>query len=147
MEFLATETGHPVELVEFVGVWNVLPEHLQTRLGQSSSRLGQDAVVGARFFDRSNRAELRVGPLSYDAYMAFLDDREKRRNLREALRFVSGGAMQFDVRLMLAADAVPAPKMPDVRLGQSTWIGADGKTVRGDLVMRDFTAGTWEMAA
>ena len=147
VEYLASETGHPVELIEFVGVWNDIPTGLQTRLGQASSRLGRDAMIGARFFDRVNRAEVRLGPLSYDDYIGFLDDKATRQNLRQALQFVSGGSMQFDVRLMLAGDAVPRPKLPDVRLGQSTWVGADGSTVRGDLVFRDFTAQKRDMAA
>ena len=134
-------------MIEFVGVWNDIPAHLQTRVGQASSRLGVDAVLGARFFDRSNRAEVRLGPLPYEDYLAFLDDAGKRQVLRQALRFASGGAMQFDVRLMLAADAVPAPKLALARLGQSAWIGADGVTDRGDLVIRDFTSEARDMAA
>ena len=147
VEYLASETGHPVELMEFVGVWNDIPAHLQTRLGKASARLGVDAVVGARFFGRSNRAEVRLGPLSYDDYIAFLEDADTRHRLRQALRFVSGGAMQFDVRLMLAADAVPQPKLASLRLGQTTWIGADGLTDRGDLVIRDFTSRVQDAAA
>lgn len=140
VEYLASEIEHAVELIEFVGVWNSIPANLETRLGSAASRLGVDAVVGSRFFDRSNRAEVRIGPLSYDEYLAFLDDPDKRHSLREALRFASGGATQFDVRLVLAPDSVPSPEVSKVRLGQSTWVGNDGTTARGDLVIRDFTA-------
>jgi type VI secretion system protein ImpH len=147
VEYLSSEIGHPVELIEFIGVWNDIPEALQTRLGQASSRLGSDATVGARFFDRVNRAEVRLGPMSYDDYLGFFDDPAIRHRLKQALQFVSGGSMQFDVRLMLEGQEVPAPKMAEVRLGQSTWIGADGKTPRGDMVIRDFTSKALEAAA
>ncbi len=147
VEFLASETGQSVEIIEFIGVWNDIPTHLQTRLGQTAARLGDTAVVGARFFDRGNRSEIRLGPLSYDDYLGFLDLPEKRRVLREALRFVSGGSMQFDVRLMLAADAVPDPELSWARLGQSTWVGDVGWSPRGDLVIRDFTAEARNLAA
>jgi len=147
LELLRSETGHPVELVEFVGVWNDIPGHLQSRVGQSAARLGASAVVGKRFFDRGNRVEIRLGPLSLDDYLGFLDDEGTQRTLREALRFASGGAMQFDVRLMLDGRDVPAPDLASARLGQTTWIGHDGATVRGDLVLRDFANAAGRMAA
>ena len=147
VEYLSTEIGHPTELIEFIGVWNAIPEHLQTRLGLGASRLSDNAVVGARFFDRSNRTEIRIGPLTLDDYMAFIDDHGKQRALKSALRFVSGGAMQFDVRLLLSADAVPEPVVRGARLGQSLWLQSDDANPRGDFVFRDFTADAREMAA
>ncbi|MEO0916190.1 MAG: type VI secretion system baseplate subunit TssG [Pseudomonadota bacterium] len=147
LELLRSETGYRVELVEFVGVWNVIPDRLQSRLGRTAVRLGDSAVIGKRFFDRGNRVELRLGPLNRDEYLSFLDDPKKQGTLRDALRFASGGAMQFDVRLMLAEGDVPQPRLSSARLGQTTWIGHDGKTVRGDLVLRDFANAPRRMAA
>ena len=147
VEYLTSEIGHPVELIEFIGVWNDIPEHLQTRLGQASASLGESAVVGARFFDRSNRVEVRVGPLTFAEYTAFFDDQRKQQDLRQALGFVSGGAMQFDVRLMLSADDVPEPRLSDVRLGQSLWTECKGQDPRGDFVFRDFASAGRKVAA
>ena len=147
VEYLTSEIGHRIELIEFIGVWNAIPEHLQTRLGLGASRLSDDAVVGARFFDRSNRVEIRIGPLAYDDYMSFIDDRAKQKTLRRALQFVSGGAMQFDVRLMLRAAEVPDPHLRGVRLGQSAWLESDGIDPRSDFVFRDFAAGPGKVAA
>ncbi|MDA8586565.1 type VI secretion system baseplate subunit TssG [Rhodobacteraceae bacterium] len=147
VEYLSSEIGHAIELIEFIGVWNVIPYHLQTRVGLGASRLNDDAVVGARFFDRSNRSEVRIGPLGYDDYMSFIDDPDKQRALRLALRFVSGGAMQFDVRLMLSADAIPDPRLRQARLGQSLWLQTDGLHPRGDFMFRDFAAEPRKTAA
>ena len=147
VEYLASELGQPVELIEFVGVWNDIPSHLQSRLGRTGVQLGTDAVVGARFFERQSRAEVRIGPLPFDEYVAFFDDPERGEVLHRALRFVASEGMSFDVRLVLRAEDVPAPELDRLRLGQVGWLGSGQGTDRSDMVIRDFTNRTEAQAA
>ena len=73
-DYLADLLQVPVRLVEFVGHWLEIPPTLQTRLGQAYNGLGRGAMVGARVFQRQDRAELRLGPLSLPRYLALISD-------------------------------------------------------------------------
>ncbi|WP_299911720.1 type VI secretion system baseplate subunit TssG [uncultured Paracoccus sp.] len=120
--FLQSVLGVPVTLSEFVGVWLDIPDHLQTRVGLQHSDLGAGAIVGARRFDRQSRAEIRLGPLSRAEFDRFTDDPQIRARLRHALVFAQGNDIDFDVRLILAADEVPPARLGACRLGLTTWI-------------------------
>lgn len=138
-EYIATVTGHPVRLVEFVGVWTAIPARLQTRLGRMATRLGRDAVVGARIFERQSRAEVRIGPLGLRDYLAFLDDPTRLAALRHALRFATGPGIDFDLRLVLDASEVPEPRFGNLRLGQVAWLGRPQGVAADDLTFRRVT--------
>lgn len=138
-EYLATVTGQSVELTEFVGVWTDIPVRLQTKLGQKSSRLGVDAIVGSRFFERENRAEIKIGPLDLKDYKSFLDDPEQADELRHALYFAMGHGMEFDICLSLKVSEMPAPRLGEVRLGQIAWLGHPNGATAEDMKFRRFT--------
>lgn len=121
-QFLQSVLGVPVSLREFVGVWLDIPDHLQTRIGAQHCNLGAGAMVGARRFDRQSRAEIRLGPLTRAQFDRFTDDPQSRARLRHALVFAQGNDIDFDVRLILAADQVPKARIGDCRLGLTTWI-------------------------
>ncbi|MEM9319499.1 MAG: type VI secretion system baseplate subunit TssG [Pseudomonadota bacterium] len=138
-EYLGSVIGQPVALTEFVGVWTEIPPHLQTRLGRTAGKLGQDAVIGARFFERQGRAEIKIGPLDLPNFTALLDDKARREELRHAILFAMGRAIEFDVVLSLDAADVPPTKLGEVRLGEVSWLGRpDGETA-DDKVLRRFT--------
>ena len=139
-EYVSTVTGWPVELCEFVGVWTPIPEHLQSRLGQTASGLGTDAVVGSRFFECQSRAELRIGPLDLDNFTAFLDDQQKAIELRHAIHFAMGHGIEFDVCLLLDADEIPEPRLGTMRLGQISWLSRPEKDAVDDVRFRRFTS-------
>lgn len=120
--FLQSVLGVPVTLTEFVGVWIDIPDRLQTRVGTRHTRLGAGAVVGARRFDRQSRAEIRLGPLSRAEFDRFADDPQTRARLRHALVFAQGHDVEFDLRLVLAADEVPAARLGTCRIGRTTWV-------------------------
>lgn len=133
--FLSTVIGAPVSLREFVGVWLDLPERLQTRLGGQHSALGQGAVVGARSFDRQSRAELRVGPLTLEQFKAFLSDPALIGRLRHAIIAAAGKDLQFDLRLVLRAQEVPAAQLGAAQLGRTAWLAPTRENDADDLKM------------
>jgi type VI secretion system protein ImpH len=137
---IADHLQAPVTLVEFVGHWTEIPRPLQTRLGQAHAQLGQGAVAGARVFQRQGRAELRVGPLPLQRFEALADDRGLRDDLQRLVRFTLGREIDIDLRLVLARDAVPAPRVGQVRIGRTTWISPSGQDDAGDLRFRAITA-------
>ena len=129
----------PVRLVEFVGHWMEIPAHLQTRIGRSHAVLGQSAVAGRRSFQRQDRAELRIGPLTLADYRRLLDDTDLRARLRHAIRFAMGRAIDFDLRLVLARSEVPDPKIGPSQLGRTTWVAPTRAKDADDLRLTRFT--------
>lgn len=138
--FLSTVLELPVAVQEFVGHWIVLPDHLQTRLGTAHSDLGQGAVAGARVFDRQSRAEIRIGPLTLSEFLAFLDDDATWLRLQHAVVFAHGKAIEFDLRLILAAGEVPAARLGISRLGRTSWLSPDENQESEDMCFTHFTA-------
>ena len=138
-DYLADVVGAPVRLVEFVGSWIALPQHLQTRLGRAHAGLGQGAVAGARSFTRQARVELRIGPLTLTDYRAFLDTSALRDRLRHGVRHAIGQELEVDIRLVLARDEVPAAKVGSFQLGQTGWLAPRHEAEAADLRLSDIT--------
>ena len=122
LSYLSDVASAPVHLVEFVGTWTDVPTVLQTRLGCAHSQLGRSTLIGSRVYERQATAELRVGPMPLDGFLAHLDDATVRCELRHAILFAMGQELAFDLRLVLAADAVPEARLGSCRLGRTTWL-------------------------
>ncbi len=138
--FLTDLLDAPVRMVEFVGRWMEIPPPLQTRLGAAFNGLGRGAMVGARVFQRQNHAELRVGPLPLARYLALIADARALSAVRRAIRFVAGADIEFDLRLVLARDQVPEPRLGQVALGRNGWLPGGKGTDRDDFCLVGFSA-------
>lgn len=130
----------PVRIREFVGHWLEIPPPLQTRLGRQHCGLGKGALIGARVFQRQDRAELCLGPLSLARYLGLIRDGKALAAIRRAIRFVAGADVEYDLRLMLARDEVPEPRLGSAALGRTTWLGGRPSRRADDWVMRGFSA-------
>jgi type VI secretion system protein ImpH len=120
--FLADLLKVPVRLREFVGTWMPIPKMLQSRLGGAHVQLGRSATIGPRTFQRQQRIELSIGPLTLADYMTFLPGSERRETLQTAIRDLAGDGLDVDVRLVLKRDEVPAAKMGAARIGHIAWL-------------------------
>ncbi|MER8677559.1 MULTISPECIES: type VI secretion system baseplate subunit TssG [unclassified Mesorhizobium] len=128
--FLAEAFKVPVVLKEFVGAWMTIPKALQSRLAGSYATLGRSATIGPRSFSRQSRIELRIGALSYIDYKAFLPGGERLKLLKQAVRDLIGETIDVDLRIVLAAKAVPPAKLGTVQLARTTWLARN--PARGD---------------
>ncbi|ESZ14636.1 type VI secretion protein [Mesorhizobium sp. L2C085B000] len=128
--FLAEAFKVPVVLKEFVAAWMTIPKALQTRLAGSYATLGRSATIGPRSFSRQSRIELRIGALSYIDYKAFLPGGERLKLLKQAVRDLIGETIDVDLRIVLAAKAVPPAKLGTVQLARTTWLARN--PARGD---------------
>jgi type VI secretion system protein ImpH len=138
--YLADLLQVPVRLVEFVGHWMDVPEALQTRLGLGFNALGKGALVGKRVFRRQDRAELRLGPLPLARYLSLIRDARALAALRRAVRFVAGTDIDFDLRLVLAQEEIPEPRLGQCALGRTTWLGTRPGRDADDFRLRGFSA-------
>jgi type VI secretion system protein ImpH len=130
--FLADLLKVPVRLREFVGTWMEIPKALQSRIGVAHARLGGDATIGPRTFQRQQRIELCIGPLALADYMTFLPDSERQRILRNAIQDLVGNGLDVDVRLVLRRDEVPAARVGTARIGYTAWLAPPENRVDAD---------------
>ena len=124
----------PVEFSEFHGRWIAIAAGERTRLAEprpgerAFSRLGSEAVAGVQAWDVQGRFRLRIGPLSLEAFRAFFRPDGPRALLDRVVREAVGPAVDFDLQLVLRADAVPPLKLDDpaqpALLSQTTWLGS-----------------------
>jgi type VI secretion system protein ImpH len=126
--------GVTARVEEFVARWLVLEKPTRTRLGVPGAALGHAAVAGGRVWDRQGKFRIHLGPLTLGDYESFLPGtgREGRagaggarlRQLVDWVRFYLNFELDWDVRLQLQRDEVPALRLGVAgQLGWTTWLG------------------------
>lgn len=120
--FLAEAFKVPVQIKEFIAAWITIPAGLQTRLAKAYAGLGRGATIGPRVFNRQSRIELRVGPLGYEDFKAFLPGGQRLKLFKQAVRDMVGESLDVDLRIVLAREAVPPPRIGAVQLGRTAWL-------------------------
>jgi type VI secretion system protein ImpH len=119
--------GVPVRIEPFRGRWVAVSPGEQTRLDPMAgqySRLGIDAVAGARLYDVQGAFRIVVGPLDYPDFLSLSPDGARMRRLVEAARLYAAVHLSFDVQLLLAKQAIPECQLAGTRamLGWNTWV-------------------------
>jgi predicted component of type VI protein secretion system len=100
------------------------------------NRLGEDAIVGARVWNCSNRFRIFVGPLSLERYRQFLPQGVAYAELADLVTLYVGVEYEWDLVPVLEADQVPYSWLGNegLLLGWSSWLGVRFNTIdAGDL--------------
>jgi type VI secretion system protein ImpH len=146
-QIIADFFGVKARIEEFVPRWLALEGPTRTRLGRFGTGLSDGAVLGRRVWDRESSFRIHLGPLTLAEYESFLPatvraGRPARggRRLRELVdwvRFYLSFELDWDVRLHLKRDEVPALKLGAAgQLGWTTWLGSRrARTDAADLVL------------
>ena len=125
----------PARIEEFVGHWLIIAPRDRTYLQAEGKVLGESAMLGARVWDHQSKFRIHVGPLTLTQYEEFLPATRqggfgpKRsgillRKLVDWVRFYLCFELDWDVRLHLKGDEVPALKLGlQGQLGWTTWLG------------------------
>jgi type VI secretion system protein ImpH len=127
-DLIATYFGLPVEVLQFVEACYALEPEQQLCLG-ATGRVGIDTALGAFVTTAQSKFRLRIGPLDYDRFAELLPTGGMFRPLTEQVRLAVGPEFDFDLQLVLRADAVPRLQLDPrkehtMRLGWSTWLDA-----------------------
>ena len=119
--------GVPARVAQFTGQWLRLDDESLSRLGTANSELGMNTVAGSRVWDTQSKFRLRIGPLKFDEFTAFLPTGNAFKPAAELVRFLAGMEFDFDVQPVLKAEEVPAcilttraKRRP--MLGWTTWL-------------------------
>jgi type VI secretion system protein ImpH len=119
----------PIEIEQFSGGWYPLDTDTQCCFSEEatdSERLGSGAVVGDEVWNQQSRVRIILGPLSLDEYRSFLPDGPRWDPLRAWVRFFSNEEFDFEVKLILKREQVPACELgadgaAGPRLGWVSW--------------------------
>jgi len=119
--------GLPLRIEQFVGHWMRLPEEVQSHIGRvdDGNRLGQSLVFGRRVWDCQHKFRIVIGPLGYADYQRFMPGGDSLKRLLAWVRSYVGLTLQWDVRLILERQHIPAFQLGNTtRLGWNTWLGS-----------------------
>jgi type VI secretion system protein ImpH len=122
--------GVPAQVLQFLPRWYDIDPGDLTRLGVANARLGQETVLGTRVRLAQCRFELRLGPMSWEAYQRLLPIALGFRALVDLVRLATADELDFSVRLVLEREEVPELRLPPppdraCRLGWSTWLKSE----------------------
>jgi type VI secretion system protein ImpH len=127
-QLLCDYFGVTAEVEQFVGAWYPLERPTQCVLDEdgASTQLGLGAVAGDELWDLQSRVRIRLGPLTREQYDRFLPGGSAHEQLRALTRFFGNDQLDFEIRLVLARDEVPACRLggddSELPLGWCTWI-------------------------
>ena len=110
-QILADYFDVPVEIEQFAGAWYRLDPETQCRLSEGSSEsgeLGFGAVVGDEVWNQQSKVRVVLGPLTLERYVDFLPDGQSWEPLRAWVQFFSNDEWDFEVKLILEREQVPA---------------------------------------
>ena len=97
----------PVSVEQFFGQWLDLSERDVTLLGRANNSLGRRAIAGTKVWDQQSKFRVRIGPIGFTRFLAFLPVGSAYKPLRSIIRFVAGTEFDFDVQLELKKQQVP----------------------------------------
>jgi type VI secretion system protein ImpH len=119
--------GVKAEVHSFVGRWVDLPPGCECRLGASRTTglLGENSIVGTRFWHGQYAFRIRLGPLSQSEFLRFLPSSETRsfERLCDWVRYYTNDQYAWDVQLILDRSAVSSVQLGvSGRLGWQSWV-------------------------
>jgi type VI secretion system protein ImpH len=142
---LADYFGVPAAANQFEGAWVGIPADAQrTAGGPAGGRLGEDLLLGDRYFDPSLGFRLELGPMRLQDLQRLLPGTTGADVLDRFVRFAAGPDQEFHYALTLAPDEVPPPRLTSEpsapqRLGWTLWLRAGdepGEAVSGPFAAR-----------
>jgi type VI secretion system protein ImpH len=130
--------GAKVASSPLIGAFRVLDPAQRTAIGITGKNqwLGHGAVVGSRTWDQQASFELRIGPLSFSRFLDLLPGGGAFTALVELTRFYVQGRFDVGLRLLVAADEIPEPRLGargGLRLGWTSWIARRRRASDGEV--------------
>lgn len=131
----------PARVEQLVGQWIAIDRPQQTIIGRrrrQNNRLGQNSVVGTRFWSQSNSIGLALGPLPLDEFREYLPTGGLFRRVGSVLRFYVDSTITTELRLLVRGKEVRPLKLDRAsppQLGWTTWLAHDARR-HGDAMAR-----------
>ncbi|HXF43549.1 MAG TPA: type VI secretion system baseplate subunit TssG [Pyrinomonadaceae bacterium] len=97
----------PVAVNQFSGQWLDLEPSDRSYMGKQNYQLGRNTIAGTRIWDQQSKFSLRIGPMNFDKFRAFLPDSKGFAELKSLVTFLVGLELDWDFRLVLERKSVP----------------------------------------
>lgn len=127
----------PVAVEQFVGAWYQVPQGQVSRLGMNKARLGVNALLGRRVWQRDLRLKIQIGPLQREQYEAFLPEGQAAQALAKWLTLLTGKQLEYEIRLLLRAEDIKGCEISapgGSRLGWNSYLSTQPEQeARGDF--------------
>lgn len=103
----------PVKIDQFQGGWEKVPLDQQTKIGTTGrfQRLGQDAILGDRFWEQQKSIKIHIGPLGIKEYINFLKPGKAYHALKILVAYFCGEDQDFRLNLILKKEEMPMVKL------------------------------------
>jgi type VI secretion system protein ImpH len=108
----------PLDVHQLQGQWITVRFQERSKLGTSFSTLGQEAILGSKFWDQQSFFKIEIGPLSLEEFIGFLKPGHSYKQLIHLTRYYVGTDHDFKINLILHKEEVPK-----VRLGRGAALG------------------------
>lgn len=118
----------PTQVREFIAHWMKIPKDDLLQLGESSMTgcLGQDTIIGERVWQRQDKFQVRLGPLSLEMYESFLPSGKSFEALVSAVRNYVGLEYLWEVKLILKKEEKPVTCLgKSGALGWTSWLDSE----------------------
>jgi len=115
----------PVQIVEFIAHWLTIPARDYLKLGSAPDIgcLGTTTVLGQRVWQRQDKFQVCIGPLSLDQYESFLPTGRSFKSLVAAVRNYLGLELLWETRLILKGEEKPVTCLgKQGALGWTSWL-------------------------
>lgn len=115
----------PVKIKEYIGEWLEIPHQSRCFLGMNleGRKLGEDAVLGGKSWQRQYKFRVLIGPMNLDEYHGLLPGKAKLKQVSAILKNYVGIEMTWDVNLILKKDDIPKTELGNFgQLGWTTWL-------------------------
>ncbi len=109
---ISNATGVPVQVKQFVERMLPIHEHDRTCLGRANGTLNKDAICGSRIRNVAAFFEVKLGPMSWEKYIAFQPRSRNLALVRKLITFIVGLEYEFEIRLV-----IKGPEIPSLPLG------------------------------
>jgi type VI secretion system protein ImpH len=130
----------PVRIVEFVSHWLKIPprDHLKLGVDHNTGALGMSTVLGERVWQRQDKFQVCMGPLSLDDYEALLPTGRSFTALVASVRNYLGVELLWETRLLLKVTEKPVTCLgKQGALGWTSWLQSEEPQEEvGDLVLQ-----------
>ncbi|MEL6479159.1 MAG: type VI secretion system baseplate subunit TssG [Pseudomonadota bacterium] len=138
---LSVVIGAPATVEEFIAEWLPIAEEDQARLGVAPARLGEDIVIGRRYYSLQSRIRIRTARLTAERFEELLPDGPRHGAVLDAMRNLVGLALGWELQLVLDRQEIPRLSLDGSRrLGWDTWAIEDA---RFDDAVDVLIEGTW----
>ena len=120
----------PVEVEQFIGQGQGLPEDIQSRLPNHAQNnlLGMNVILGRECWEIQSKFRIKITDINYEQFIGISPNSSKMAAMKAFVRFAVGTEYDFDIEISIRPDQIP-----QVGLGQVALVS--GKPVEGGELM------------